>query len=39
MSDKIMNLEQRLRQKEFKKRMLNRLLLKIGEDTNIGVKM
>lgn len=39
MSDKIMNLEQRLRQKEYKKRTLNRLLIKIGEGTNIAVKM
>ena len=39
MSFKIMNMEQRLKQKEHKKRSLNRLLLKIGGNTEIGVRM
>jgi ATP-dependent DNA helicase 2 subunit 1 len=38
-SSKILNLQSRLRQKEFKKRTLNRLLMRIGTDTEIGVKM
>jgi ATP-dependent DNA helicase 2 subunit 1 len=38
-SSKILDLKERLRQKEFKKRTLNRLLMKIGNDTQVGVKL
>lgn len=38
-SSKILDLKERLRQKEFKKRTLNRLLMKVGNDTQIGVKL
>jgi ATP-dependent DNA helicase 2 subunit 1 len=38
-SSKILDLKERLRQKEFKKRTLNRLLMKVGDDTQIGVKL
>ena len=47
-SSKILDLQERLRQKEFKKRTLNRLTLKIGKELNekgeekaieIGVKI
>lgn len=38
-SDKVMNLHQRLRQKEFKKRTLNREFLTLGDDLKIGIKM
>ena len=33
-SSKILDLQERLRQKEFKKRTLNRLTLKIGKELN-----
>lgn len=33
-SSKILDLQERLRQKEFKKRTLNRLTMKIGKDMN-----
>jgi ATP-dependent DNA helicase 2 subunit 1 len=35
-SSKILDLQERLRQKEFKKRTLNRLTLKIGKELNEG---
>lgn len=38
-SDKIMDLQQRLRQKEYKKRTLNREMLTLGDGLSIGVKM
>lgn len=38
-SSKILDLQSRLRQKEFKKRTLNRLLMKIGNESDIGIKM
>lgn len=40
MSHKILNMEQRMKQKEHKKRAVNRLLINIGgTDTEIGVKI
>lgn len=39
MSGVIMNMEQRVRQREFKKRSLNSVLMKIGKDTDVGVKV
>jgi len=33
-SSKILNIQERLRQKEFKKRTLNRLTMKIGKEVN-----
>ncbi len=38
-SDKVMNLHQRLRQKEYKKRTLNREFLTLGDEMKIGIKM
>ena len=38
-SSKIMDLQERIRQKEFKKRTLNRLQMQIGTDAFVGIKM
>ncbi|EGR31314.1 ku p70 DNA helicase, putative [Ichthyophthirius multifiliis] len=38
-SEKILDLQNRLRQKEYKKRPINRLLLYIGKDSIVGTKV
>jgi ATP-dependent DNA helicase 2 subunit 1 len=38
-SSKIMDLQQRVKQKEYRKRALNRLLLEVGDDLQIGLKV
>ena len=34
-----MDLQQRIRQKEFKKRALNRILMDVGDDVQVGLKV
>ncbi|KAL4483805.1 hypothetical protein ABPG72_006180 [Tetrahymena utriculariae] len=38
-SDKVLDIQHRLRQKEYKKRAVNRLLFSLGDETRLGVKL